>query len=97
MSGDSWTARRSQSLSLYLGQEAENQNGRLREGLSPDPAGRSESAEARLAHLGALRQDVPRRVDVADNGNESRASPVHHGHSIWRRCATSVSEAKPHD
>jgi hypothetical protein len=32
MSGDSWTARRSQSLSLYLGQEAENQNGRLREG-----------------------------------------------------------------
>jgi hypothetical protein len=48
----------------------------------------------RLRHH--CKQHAGRHVDVADNGNESRASPVHHRHGIWRHFAASAVEAKPH-
>jgi hypothetical protein len=44
----------------------------------------------------ALQEIVERDVDVADNDNKSRASPVHHGHTTWRCFAASAAEAKPH-
>jgi catechol 2,3-dioxygenase-like lactoylglutathione lyase family enzyme len=45
---------------------------------------------------GTVRKRVERHVGVADNGNESRASPVHHAQSIWRHLAESLAETQPH-
>lgn len=73
---------------------ASNQNPRSR---GVRTAGRNRDRPSGSAvDSGAGRKRVDRRVDVDDNDNESCASPVHHGRSIWQRFAASVSEAKPH-